>query len=163
MGSLSNHTAGLDMLAQLKFFAVTSFYLGCNFMPVVLLLALYKVVSGSVFGLAILLVCVIDLAIPLKFPGFNLKWCEWTDESVGKSSYFPAECVIETDFKRDKNYLVRYNPPSVLSTEYLSYCLVYVSTSAGVLSPALAVRSVLQSLRQCPARQRWVPTALHGR
>ena len=28
------------------------------------------------------------------------------DESEGKSAYFPAETAFETDFKKDKNYLV---------------------------------------------------------
>merc|ERR1712086_445499 len=110
-----------QMLAQLKFFAVTSFYLGCNFMPMILLLAVYKVFTGSMVGMAILCVCAVDLAIPMKFPGLNTTWCTWTDESEGKSAYFPAETAIETDFKKDKNYLVCYHPHSLYGVCYNLY------------------------------------------
>jgi len=117
-----NDDNGGGVLPQLKFFAVSAFYLGCNFMPAIVLFAIYKVLTGSfVVGIAILFIFACDYLLPMPIPGINKRWCEMTDESQGKSIYFPAETVIECDFKKDRNYLVCYHPHSLYGIMYNMY------------------------------------------
>ena len=91
---------------QLKFLAITAFYVGLNAMPLILLGALYLIYTGSMIGIVIVLLCVVDYALPLPTPGIQQWWCRLTDESEGKCAYFPAEVAIETQFNKHTNYLV---------------------------------------------------------
>lgn len=71
-------------LQYVHFLLVAGFYVGCNFMPLWMLLSLYLIVTGSSYGYFLLVVFIVDLMLPLKMPGLNATWCDLTNETEGK-------------------------------------------------------------------------------
>lgn len=97
---------------------VSGFYLASNFFAFILPCLFYSAYNGSLLSRAICLLILVDYCIPLKMPGLWLKWCRFADDSEAKKKYFPAEVIIEADFRKDRNYLVCYHPHSLFGIGY---------------------------------------------
>jgi hypothetical protein len=103
----------VELLENVRLFTVLSFYLFCNLYPFFLPIAAYHAIFSSyILPRALALLTCIDYVYPLRPgpKGLWVWWCQLTKINGGLRSYFGAECVIEGEFKRDKNYLIVYHP-----------------------------------------------------
>jgi len=108
--------------SELKLIAVCAFYLGANFTAMVIPFVAYLAYHGAVLPRAMLLLSLVDYAIPLvPGKGFWRGWVELTKINAGIASYFGAELVLEGALEREKNYLIVSHPHSLFGIAYGFY------------------------------------------
>ena len=105
--------------SELKMFGMLSFYLSLNFVAVLLPVVGYLAFHGSAICRGLVVLTIIDYAIPLKYPALWLEWCVYCNDVAGKRSYFGAEVIFESEaFPPTKNYLLVYHPHSLFGVAY---------------------------------------------
>jgi len=100
---------------------IFAFYLGCNFVVIVIPAVAYAAWLGDAVSRGLLALALVDYAVPLR-PGRPwVAWCELTRVAEGIRSYFDAECVIEGDFRRDRSHLIVSHPHGLFGAGYGLY------------------------------------------
>lgn len=102
---------GRSFFSELKLCLICGVYLYLNFYIFAIPPLVYYAWQGSLVPRLLVLLTVIDAAIPLR-PGPRGRWvafCKLTSMAEG-FSYFDAECIVEGSYRKDKNYLVVNHP-----------------------------------------------------
>lgn len=128
---------------------VSGFYLAANGIALIVPCVLYSAYHGSVFCRALCLLIVVDYCVPLKMPGLWMGWCRVANDSEAKTKYFPAEVILESEFRKDRNYLVCYHPHSLFGIGYnLFTALLYEKYGIETLFTGADVVQYLPLLRR---------------
>lgn len=104
--------SAMEILSRVKLFGILAIYLFCNLYVFFLPIAAYMAWRGDTLPRVLALLTLVDYLYPLR-PGPRglwTSWCKLTDFTGGLYSYFGAECIMEGNFRRDKNYLIVYHP-----------------------------------------------------
>lgn len=145
-------SATARFMDEVKMVCMTSFYLGLNFVAIVLPVIAYQAYHGSLLCRGLVVLTLIDYAIPLNLPALWLEWCVYCNDVAGKHSYFGAEVIFESeDFPPTKNYLLVYHPHSLFgvayncmtSALYDKFGIITLFTGADVLAALPLLRRAL--------------------
>eukprot|EP00468_Gymnochlora_sp_CCMP2014_P001006 CAMPEP_0167740318 /NCGR_PEP_ID=MMETSP0110_2-20121227/207_1 /TAXON_ID=629695 /ORGANISM="Gymnochlora sp., Strain CCMP2014" /LENGTH=306 /DNA_ID=CAMNT_0007624191 /DNA_START=142 /DNA_END=1062 /DNA_ORIENTATION=+ len=90
------------------------------------ILLYFAIVHKSIIAIIAVILCVVDLLMPLKLPYYSHTFHEWiiTPALIGKMLYFPMDVVFEVDpskLSKEKNYMVCIHPHSLYGIGYEAY------------------------------------------
>lgn len=120
MRQVREHKSAVErFFDEIKMFCVLTFYLGLNFMFLILPAVGYLAYKGNIICRGLVVLTLVDYCIPLRLPALWLGWCVFCNDCAGKRSYFGAECFFESEaFLPTKNYLLVYHPHSLFGVAY---------------------------------------------
>lgn len=132
-----------NLIENSKVLFFFAYYIGANFVLLLLPLVAYGAYRGSIPCLIAVVIAFIDMVIPLQSGprGQWLEFCLWTDIRAGLESMFNARVIVEGKYERNKNYCVAYFPHSlfaiginlIANSLYSMYGSIMLFTAADII------------------------------